>query len=78
MEKRLESGKCELEVERTKAEGKLVLKHSNVNRDIQSQNKKEFLSTKGEFKSRVDVLSPSRSRLLSPATRSRLLLSLTR
>jgi hypothetical protein len=75
-EKRVESGLWELGVERTKAEAQLVLKHCNVHKDIQSHNKKEFLATTGEFKSKVDVLSPSKSRLLSP-TRSRLL-SLTR
>lgn len=75
-EKRVESGLWELGVERTKAEAQLVLKHCNVSRDLQSQNKKEFLATTGEFKSKVDVLSPSKSRLLSPS-RSRLL-SLTR
>jgi hypothetical protein len=61
-----------------KAEAKLVLKHSNVSKDIQSQNKKEFLATKGEFKSRIDVLSPTRSRLLSPNSRSKLFFTMTR
>ena len=70
LQKRIYSGKSEMEVQRTKAEAKLALKHSNMSKDIQSQNKKEFLTTKGEFKSRIDVLSPSRSRLMSPNARS--------
>lgn len=62
-------------MERSKAESKLVLKHSNVSKDIQSQNKKEFLTTMGEFKSRIDVVSPGRSRLLSPSIRSKMFLT---
>ena len=47
-----------------------MLKHSNLDKDLKSQNKKEELATRGEFKSRANILSPS--------TKSRIIISTTR
>ena len=73
LEKKIASTKWELEIERTKAEAKLVLKHSVVVKELQGENKKEALTLKGEFKSKCPVYSPGRS-VLSPS-KSRILSS---
>ena len=81
LEKKLASELWELELEKTKAEAEIVLKHSVITKELRSQNKKENLLMTSQIKSRVDVLSPNRS-VLSPgksriltASRSQKLLS---
>ena len=61
----------ELEMEKVKHESEMALKHTNIRRELKSQNKKENLTATGQFKSRADLLSSSRS-ILSP-TKSRIL-----
>ena len=63
----------ELEMDKVKHESEMTLKHTNIRRELKSQNKKENLTATGQFKSRVDLLSSSRS-ILSP-TKSRILSS---
>lgn len=83
--KKISSEAGELELERTKAEAQLTLKHSVMKKGLLSQNRKENLMASGELKSKVDVLSPgrsvispSKSRILSSSSSWKLLPTMTR
>ena len=73
LEKKIASEKWDLELEKTKEEAQLVLKHSAIDKEMKSQNKKENLLSSGLIKSRVDVVSPGKSMMGLSMTRSRLL-----
>jgi len=85
LDKKIATELWELELERTKAEAELTLKHSVFTKGLKSQYKKENQLVKGELKSRIDlasssrsILSPSKNRLFSASSCSKLLPTLTR